>query len=104
MMDQDQALALLRVADETGARLTLVGDTMQLNAVGRGGVMQLAERYTGNVVAMRDGATVQGPRLRGLHHPSARTDARPRTPNGRGWPANCSIAAWSGIGTATGRP
>ena len=54
MMDQDQALALLRVADETGARLTLVGDTMQLNAVGRGGVMQLAERYTGNVVAMRD--------------------------------------------------
>ena len=37
MMDQDQALALLRVADETGARLTLVGDTMQLNAVGRGG-------------------------------------------------------------------
>ena len=29
MMDQDQALALLRVADETGARLTLVGDTIK---------------------------------------------------------------------------
>lgn len=54
MLDQEQSLALLRVADETKARVTLVGDTMQLNAVGRGGVMQLAERYTGNVIAMND--------------------------------------------------
>ncbi|MEJ7831474.1 MAG: AAA family ATPase [Nocardioides sp.] len=42
MLDQDTALALLRIVDETGARLALVGDRHQLPAVGRGGVLDLA--------------------------------------------------------------
>lgn len=54
MIDQEQARALLHVADETGAKLTLVGDTSQLSSVGRGGVLELAKRYTGNVVEMTD--------------------------------------------------
>lgn len=54
MADQDQMRALLHVADETGARLTLVGDRQQLNAVGRGGVLEMAEQYTGNVAVMDD--------------------------------------------------
>jgi hypothetical protein len=46
MCDQDTAAALLAVADETGARLALVGDRHQLPAVGRGGVLDLAARWT----------------------------------------------------------
>jgi hypothetical protein len=42
MLDQDTARALVTIADETGARLALVGDRHQLPAVGRGGVLDLA--------------------------------------------------------------
>lgn len=42
MLDQDSALALLTVADETGATLALIGDRAQLPAVGRGGVFDMA--------------------------------------------------------------
>ncbi len=42
MIDQDTARALLTVADESGARLALLGDRHQLAAVGRGGVLDLA--------------------------------------------------------------
>ena len=42
MLDQDTARALLTVADETGARVALVGDRHQLPAVGRGGVIDHA--------------------------------------------------------------
>ncbi len=45
MLDQDTAHALVRIADETGARLALVGDRHQLPAVGRGGVLDLAARW-----------------------------------------------------------
>jgi len=45
MLDQDTAAALIRIADETGARLALVGDRHQLPAVGRGGVLDLAARW-----------------------------------------------------------
>ena len=54
MTDQEQALRLLRVADETGARITLMGDTMQKGAVGRGGVLAMAKRYAENSVDMAD--------------------------------------------------
>jgi hypothetical protein len=46
MLDQDTARALLTIADETGARVALVGDRHQLPAVGRGGVLDLAARWT----------------------------------------------------------
>ena len=46
MLDQDTARALLTVADEMGARVALVGDRHQLPAVGRGGVLDLAARWT----------------------------------------------------------
>lgn len=42
MLDQDTALALLRLADEAGASVALVGDRAQLPAVGRGGVLDIA--------------------------------------------------------------
>ncbi len=42
MLDQDTALALLRLADEAGASLALVGDRAQLPAVGRGGLLDIA--------------------------------------------------------------
>ena len=45
MLDQDTARALVRIADETGARLALVGDRHQLPAVGRGGVLDLAATW-----------------------------------------------------------
>ena len=45
MVDQDTARALLTVADESGARVALVGDRHQLPAVGRGGVLDLAARW-----------------------------------------------------------
>ncbi|MEP6817713.1 MAG: MobF family relaxase [Marmoricola sp.] len=42
MLDQDTARALLIIADETGARMALVGDRHQLPAVGRGGLLDHA--------------------------------------------------------------
>ena len=42
MLDQDTARALFTIADETGARVALVGDRHQLPAVGRGGVLDHA--------------------------------------------------------------
>jgi conjugative relaxase-like TrwC/TraI family protein len=42
MLDQDTARALLTIAEETGARIALVGDRHQLPAVGRGGVLDHA--------------------------------------------------------------
>jgi exodeoxyribonuclease V alpha subunit len=42
MLGQDTARALLTIADETGARVALVGDRHQLPAVGRGGVLDHA--------------------------------------------------------------
>jgi len=47
MIDQDTARALTLIAEETGARLALVGDRHQLPAVGRGGVLDLAARWVG---------------------------------------------------------
>ena len=52
MLDQDSALALLRVADESRATIALVGDRAQLPAVGRGGVLDFAARLTPTVVDM----------------------------------------------------
>ncbi|WP_449281851.1 MobF family relaxase [Leucobacter sp.] len=52
MLDQDSALALLRIADEAGATIALVGDRAQLPAVGRGGVLDFAARLTPTVVDM----------------------------------------------------
>ena len=46
MLDQDTALALFTVADEHGARVALVGDRRQLPAIGRGGVLDIAARWT----------------------------------------------------------
>lgn len=45
MLDQDTAHALMTIADETGARLALVGDRHQLPAVGRGGVLDHAHHW-----------------------------------------------------------
>jgi hypothetical protein len=49
MLDQDTALALLTVADESGSTLALVGDRAQLPAVGRGGVFDIAAALTPRV-------------------------------------------------------
>ena len=46
MLDQDTALALITVADEHYVRLALVGDRRQLPAIGRGGVLDIAARWT----------------------------------------------------------
>lgn len=45
MLDQDTALALLTIADESGARIAFMGDRHQLPAVGRGGVLDLATTW-----------------------------------------------------------
>jgi exodeoxyribonuclease V alpha subunit len=45
MLAQDTAQALLTLADETGARVALVGDRHQLPAVGRGGVLDHALNF-----------------------------------------------------------
>jgi len=45
MLDQDTARALLTIADQSGARVALIGDRHQLPAVGRGGVLDLAVRW-----------------------------------------------------------
>jgi hypothetical protein len=52
MLDQDTALALLTVADETGATVALVGDRAQLPAVGRGGVLDMAAQISGQLFDM----------------------------------------------------
>lgn len=52
MLDQDTALALLRVADEAGASIALVGDRAQLPAVGRGGVLDIAAALVPQVFDM----------------------------------------------------
>jgi hypothetical protein len=54
MLDQDTARALLRLADETRAKIMLVGDRHQLPAVGRGGVLDLAIRYAPDRVTQLD--------------------------------------------------
>ncbi|PWN02840.1 AAA family ATPase [Nocardioides silvaticus] len=46
MLDQDTARALLTIADHAGARVAFVGDRHQLPAVGRGGVLDHAARWT----------------------------------------------------------
>ncbi|MHB1173358.1 MAG: MobF family relaxase [Lacisediminihabitans sp.] len=52
MLDQDTALALLRIADEAGATLALLGDRAQLPAVGRGGVLDMAAQLAGRTYEM----------------------------------------------------
>ncbi|HEY5224889.1 MAG TPA: MobF family relaxase [Microbacteriaceae bacterium] len=52
MLDQDTALALLRITDEAGATLALVGDRAQLPAVGRGGVLDMAAQLSDHTVDM----------------------------------------------------
>lgn len=49
MLDQDTARALFTLADEAGARVALLGDPHQLPAVGRGGVLDAAQRWSGSV-------------------------------------------------------
>lgn len=46
MLDQDTARALFAIADHAHARVALVGDRHQLPAVGRGGILDLANRWT----------------------------------------------------------
>ena len=52
MLDQDTALALLHVAEESGATLALAGDRAQLPAVGRGGVLDIAAALAPQVFDM----------------------------------------------------
>lgn len=52
MVGMDQARALLRIADENRIRLALVGDSRQLPAVGRGGLMRIAREYAPGTVVM----------------------------------------------------
>ncbi len=53
MLDQDTARALLTIADETGARVALVGDRHQLPAVGRGGVLDHAAAWAHPTAVVR---------------------------------------------------
>lgn len=46
MLDQDTARALMIIADESDARVAFMGDRHQLPAVGRGGVLDHAARWT----------------------------------------------------------
>lgn len=46
MLDQDTARALFAIADQASATIALVGDRHQLPAVGRGGVLDLAVRWS----------------------------------------------------------
>lgn len=54
MLDQDTALALFTVAQESGATLALVGDRAQLPAVGRGGVLDMAAHLRGRTFDMAE--------------------------------------------------
>ncbi|WP_313558573.1 AAA family ATPase, partial [Miniimonas arenae] len=44
MLEQEAALRLLDLARDAGAQVVMIGDTAQLGAVGRGGVLDLATR------------------------------------------------------------
>jgi len=66
MLDQDTGRALLRLADEVGATVMLVGDRHQLPAVGRGGVLDLAIRYAPDRVTQLE-ATGSPPPQRPRH-------------------------------------
>jgi hypothetical protein len=55
MLDQDTARALFLLATETGARVGLVGDRHPLPAVGRGGVLDVADRYAADRILTLDG-------------------------------------------------
>lgn len=52
MLCQDQALRLLELADEAGAKVALMGDSRQLSAVGRGGTLDIARRQTASLAEM----------------------------------------------------
>jgi hypothetical protein len=65
MLDQDTARALVTIADETGARVALVGDRHQLPAVGRGGVLDLAHRQVHPVTAFSRDRADLGPAAAG---------------------------------------
>ncbi|MDP9117967.1 MAG: relaxase domain-containing protein, partial [Actinomycetota bacterium] len=52
MLDQDTARALLVIADESAVRVAMLGDPHQLTAVGRGGVLQIAARWTDSLVTL----------------------------------------------------
>ncbi len=52
MLDQDTARALLVITDECQVRVALLGDPHQLTAVGRGGVLVMAERWTDTLVTL----------------------------------------------------
>ena len=69
MLDQDTARALFTIADETGARVALVGDRHQLPAVGRGGRPGPRDRLgpPDRRGELGDGAPVHRPQLRHTH-------------------------------------
>jgi exodeoxyribonuclease V alpha subunit len=71
MLDQDTACALLTIADESGARVALIGDRHQLSAVGRGGMLDLARRWA-DAAACVDLEIVHR-----FTHPSTTTDGEP---------------------------
>jgi ATP-dependent exoDNAse (exonuclease V) alpha subunit len=56
MVDQNAALALLKIADEAGARVAFVGGRHQLPAVGRGGVLDhvISWAHPSAVVSMQE--------------------------------------------------
>ncbi len=54
MLDQDTAIALLTVIQESGATVALVGDRAQLPAVGRGGVLDMAAQTRGRTFDMAE--------------------------------------------------
>ncbi len=109
MLDQDTARALLTIADETGARVALVGDRRQLPAVGRGGVLDLAHRWTdpaGRVdldtvhrfVARRRRRHRAGRRVRAAEPGDARTPRIPPRCSTHCTPAarsRCTAARWN---------
>lgn len=117
MMDQEQARRLLAIADETGASVTLVGDTAQKGAVGRGGVLAMAKRYTANVVDMTDVRRFADPdyaafslRLRPRWRARRWTVAwspwpvRTRPRSTRSQMSGCACPARSSVPARTGRP
>lgn len=54
MLDQDTAHALLTITQEEGATVALIGDRAQLPAVGRGGVLDMAEQIRGRTYDMTE--------------------------------------------------
>ena len=82
MLDQDTARALLTIADETGARVALVGDRHQLPAVGRGGVLDHAARWAHPTAVRRPGRRCTGSPTPSTPH-SQPADAHRRRPRAR---------------------